>query len=217
MTVSLSTQTLILAVVSLLFISVSVLCEFSMLPDVYIFLSPQEEEVHSSTWGNKCAHLVVHSWKRLKEMCYSFKKWPLNPSWISNKTIWKLEMLQKLLLLKAFFTLVIKIHNYFFVTVSSDIFMRQTLTNDFWVLHENINCVFPLNRFSIIILLCLSNRKTRLQNKLLRHWSSYCRLSTVIDEFGPFQQELHQTSTLRGSIIQYKQGILCYDGCYDTK
>ena len=35
-------------VVSLSFISVSILCEFAMLPDVYILLSPEEEEVHSS-------------------------------------------------------------------------------------------------------------------------------------------------------------------------
>ena len=27
-----------------------------------------------------------------------------------------------------------------------NIFMRQTLTDDFWGLHKNINCVFPLIR-----------------------------------------------------------------------
>ena len=31
------------------FVSVSILCKFAMLPDVYILLSPQEEEVHSSS------------------------------------------------------------------------------------------------------------------------------------------------------------------------
>ena len=36
----------------------------------------------------------------------------------------------------------------------------------------------------------------------------------VIDELGPFHIELHQTSTLRGSIIQHKHGIqLCYGVC----
>ena len=25
--------------------------------------------------------------------------------------------------------------------------MRQTLTDDFWGLHKNINCAFPLNHF----------------------------------------------------------------------
>ena len=62
-----------------LFISVSVLCEFAMLPDVYILLSPQEEEEHSFSWGNRCTHLAVHSSKRVKEIRNSFKKWPLNP------------------------------------------------------------------------------------------------------------------------------------------
>ena len=32
----------------------------------------------------------------------------------------------------------------FFVTVPFNIFMRQTLNNDFWELHKNINCTFPL-------------------------------------------------------------------------
>ena len=26
------------------------------------------------------------------------------------------------------------------------IFIRQALTDDFWGLHKNINCAFPLNR-----------------------------------------------------------------------
>ena len=32
----------------------------------------------------------------------------------------------------------------FFVTVLFNIFMRQTLTDDFWGLHKNMNCAFPL-------------------------------------------------------------------------
>ena len=59
MTVSLSTQILILAI----FILVSILCEFALLPDVYILLSPQE--VHSSSTRKRCAHLTAHSLKRL--------------------------------------------------------------------------------------------------------------------------------------------------------
>ena len=66
--VSLSTQILILAILPLLFISVSIFCEFAMLPDVYILLSPQEEEVHSSSWGNRCTHLAAHSSKRLNPL-----------------------------------------------------------------------------------------------------------------------------------------------------
>ena len=46
LTVSLSTEVLILAIPPLLLISVSILCKLAMLPDVYIVLSPQEEEVH---------------------------------------------------------------------------------------------------------------------------------------------------------------------------
>ena len=42
-------QILILVIKPLWFISVSILCEFPMLPDVYILLSPQEEKVHSSS------------------------------------------------------------------------------------------------------------------------------------------------------------------------
>ena len=33
----------------------------------------------------------------------------------------------------------------FFMAVFFNIFMRQTLTDTFWVLHRNINCAFPLN------------------------------------------------------------------------
>ena len=40
----------------------------------------------------------------LKETCNLLKKWPLNPWWISNKPLWQLEILQKLLLLKVLFT-----------------------------------------------------------------------------------------------------------------
>ena len=36
-----------------------------------------------------------------------------------------------------------KTHIYFFVTVLFNIFMRQTLTDDFGGLHKNMNCAFP--------------------------------------------------------------------------
>ena len=32
----------------------------------------------------------------------------------------------------------------FFATGLFNIFMRQTLTDDFWGLHKNLNCAFPL-------------------------------------------------------------------------
>ena len=33
----------------------------------------------------------------------------------------------------------------FLWTMLFNIFMRQTLPDDFWVLHKNMNCMFPLN------------------------------------------------------------------------
>ena len=57
-----------MAIVPLSFISVCILCEFAMLLDVYILLSPQEEEVHSSSCGNRCTHLAAHSSKRLNPL-----------------------------------------------------------------------------------------------------------------------------------------------------
>ena len=59
LTVSLSTETFVLAMVQLLLISVSILCGLAMLPDVYILLFPQEEEgtvvqiwkyIHQKDW-----------------------------------------------------------------------------------------------------------------------------------------------------------------------
>ena len=37
----------------------------------------------------------------------------------------------------------------FFFWLLFNIFMRQTLTGDFWGLHKNMNCAFPLSRFSV--------------------------------------------------------------------
>ena len=39
----------------------------------------------------------------------------------------------------------------FFVTVLFNIFMRQTLTNDFWGLHKIMNCAFPLMRLFLLL------------------------------------------------------------------
>ena len=59
------------------FILVCILCQFAMLDaldvyinmlDVHILLSPQEEGMHSSSCGNRCAHLAAHSPKRLKPL-----------------------------------------------------------------------------------------------------------------------------------------------------
>ena len=44
-----STETLTLAITPILFILVGVLCEFAVVPAVYILLSPQEAKVHYSS------------------------------------------------------------------------------------------------------------------------------------------------------------------------
>ena len=47
--------------------------------------------------------------------------------------------------LKSFLHLSYKTHtDTFFVAVLFNIFKRQTLTDDFWGLHKNMNCAFPL-------------------------------------------------------------------------
>ena len=49
-----STKIPALAIASFLFILDGILCKFAMVPDVSILLPPQEEEVHSSSWGDRC-------------------------------------------------------------------------------------------------------------------------------------------------------------------
>ena len=50
------------------FISFSILCEFAMLRNVYILLTPLEKEVHSSSLGDRCTHLAAHSSERLNSL-----------------------------------------------------------------------------------------------------------------------------------------------------
>ena len=59
--------------------------------------------------------------------------------------LWKLEMLQNLLLLKVLFTKVIKPQLLFLRQPFLIIFMRQTLADDFWWLHKYKNGAFPLS------------------------------------------------------------------------
>ena len=40
-------------------------------------------------------------------------------------------------------------HLHVFVTALFNIFMKQTLTDDFWRLHKNTNCGFPLRSYEI--------------------------------------------------------------------
>ena len=51
-----STKTLNFAIAPFLFILVGVLCEFAMVPGLYILLSPQEEKVYYSSWGHRCIY-----------------------------------------------------------------------------------------------------------------------------------------------------------------
>ena len=63
-----SLKFLLLAIAPFLFILIGVLCEFAMVSGVYILLSPQEKEVHYSSWGNRCTHSAAYSSKRFKPL-----------------------------------------------------------------------------------------------------------------------------------------------------
>ena len=60
-----------------MFILVAVLsvCEFAMMPGMFILLCPQEEEVHSSSWGHRCTHLPEQSSKRFKPLTVTILLW----------------------------------------------------------------------------------------------------------------------------------------------
>ena len=67
LTLSISSKILVLAIVPLLFISVSILCKVSM-SNVYILLSPQEEETISSSLGDRCKYLAAQWSERLNSL-----------------------------------------------------------------------------------------------------------------------------------------------------
>ena len=54
------------------------------------------------------------------------------------------EILKKLLLLKVPSPKLLKHRITFFVEPFLIFLMRQTLNDDFWELHKNMNCAFPL-------------------------------------------------------------------------
>ena len=62
--ISLSTQILILTIVSLLFILVSILCDL-LCCQMCTFYCPPKKMRCSSSWGGRCIHLAAHSSKRL--------------------------------------------------------------------------------------------------------------------------------------------------------
>ena len=59
----------------------------------------------------------------------------------------KVENIAKAAAFKSFLDLSYKnTQLLFFMTVLFNIFIKQTLTNDFWRLDKNKNCAFPLSR-----------------------------------------------------------------------
>ena len=72
---------------------------------------------------------------------------------VSNKTIMEVGKTTKATTLKSFLHLSYKntiTSTTFFVTVLFNIFMRQTLTGDFWGLQKNMNCAFPLSDVFVV-------------------------------------------------------------------
>ena len=66
LTVSLSTEILILAIAPFSFILIGSFCELAT-------LSAQEEEVHTSSWGDRHTHLEAHSSKAFEPFtCHYF-------------------------------------------------------------------------------------------------------------------------------------------------
>ena len=82
-----STKSLTLATAPFLFILVGVLsvCEFAMVPGVYILLWPQEEDVCCSSWGHRCTHSAAQSSKRFKPLSVTILLWQSH-CWIGKKT-----------------------------------------------------------------------------------------------------------------------------------
>ena len=74
-------------------------------------------------------HMEKDVWQRdcLKEMCNSFKNWPLNLWWISSKAIMEVVNIVTAAFLKKIFHLSLKIHNYFLVTVLFNIFREKNV------------------------------------------------------------------------------------------
>ena len=57
-----------MAIASFLFILIGILWELAKVPGAYVLLSPQEEEVHTSSWKHRCTHSAAHSLKRFKSL-----------------------------------------------------------------------------------------------------------------------------------------------------
>ena len=101
---------------------------------------------HSDISSDK-VFITTSIFLKLKETRNSFKKWPLNLWWISNKTIIEVGNITKATTFESFLYLSYK-NTQLLVskTVLFNIFMRQTLTNNFCELHKIMNCAFPLRK-----------------------------------------------------------------------
>ena len=123
------------------------------------------------------------------------KKWPLKLWWISNKTIMEVGNNAKAATFKSFLHLSYKNTQLLFLwTVLFNIFMRQTITNDLWGLHKNMNCVFPLkSRLLFNMLYCfymfVNKHFTYLKCVYLKNWSVimqiYCKIF-ILQDFQDF-------------------------------
>ena len=73
-------------------------------------------------------------------------KWSLDFWWISGKTIMEVTLFFKTCYFSKFSSARLLKHTItFFMIVLFNIFTRQTLKDDFWGLHKNMNCAFTLN------------------------------------------------------------------------
>ena len=100
-TITCSCKVFALAKALVLFISVDVLFEFAMLPDLYILLSSQGKEVHSSFWGGD-VHNLQHIHQKYWTLCLRLYYY-ISVIHLKNKTVGQLlcprrRFLAKLLL-----------------------------------------------------------------------------------------------------------------------
>ena len=118
-----------------------------------ILMFNTNEDVPKNIWMRKYGKLSVKRlcWSlfqlscKLKGNAQFIQKVTFNLWWVSNKTIMEVGNITKAATFKSFLHLSYKnTQLLFFVTVLFNIFMRQTLTDNFWGLHKNMNCAFPL-------------------------------------------------------------------------
>ena len=79
----------------------------------------------------------------------------------------KVENITKAAAFKSFLHLSYKnTQLHFLWTVLFNIFMRQTLSDDFWGLHKNMNCAFPLSNSKFLLHSSLQMRVSNFFTKI---------------------------------------------------